>query len=161
MGSGSAGRSDQADAIRQHRQRLLSLRREKAFGFEALFQLLEGQLQRAESDGLDAFYVDLIFAARFINAERAAHGDVQAVFKAELHGAQLGLEADHFYLRAVVLQGAVDVARLRFVAIGNFAFDPDVREVFGQQVADFAGQFADGEDAALGHQVEGELAHGT
>ena len=50
---------------------------------------------------------------------------------------------------------------LRGAAIGDFAFHPNVREVLGQQVADFAGKFADSENAALGHEVEGELAHVT
>ena len=51
-------------------------------------QLLEGQLQRAEADRLDVADVNLILAARFVDAERAAHGDVQAVLGAEFQSAQ-------------------------------------------------------------------------
>jgi hypothetical protein len=43
----AARRSDQADAAGEKRQRLLAIRGEKAFGFEALLELLEGELQRA------------------------------------------------------------------------------------------------------------------
>ncbi len=72
----AAWRRDQPDAVRQKRQRLLAVGSEKAFGFEALLELLEGELQRAEADGLDVLDVNLVFAARFVNADGAAHGDV-------------------------------------------------------------------------------------
>jgi hypothetical protein len=48
---------------------------------------------------------------------------------------------------------------LRELAVGEFAFDEDVGEVAGQEVADSAGQLADGEDAAFGDEIELELAH--
>ena len=45
VANGSAcGRRDQADAARQHRKGFLAIRREKAFGFETFFQLVEGEL---------------------------------------------------------------------------------------------------------------------
>ena len=110
-----------------------ALLRKQTFGVEAFLQLLEGQLQRAEADRLDAFDINLIFAARFVDADGAAHGDVQAVFRAELHGAQLRFEADAANLRAFIFQRAVDVAGLRFAAIGNFALHQDVGEIFGQR----------------------------
>jgi len=49
------------------------------------------------------------------------------------------------------------VAGLGFAAIGNFALDADVGEVFGKEVADLSGQLADGEGLAVGHEVEAEL----
>ena len=132
---------------------------EEAFGFEALFQLLEGELKRAEADGLDVLDVDLIFAAGFVDADRAAHGDVQAVLGAELDAALLLLEENAADLGAVVLEREVDVAGLGFAAVGNFAFDPDVGELFAEEVADAGGELADGEGAAGRLQVERELAH--
>ena len=101
---GARRRGDQADAAREHRQRLLALGGEQAFGFEAFFELLEGELQRAQTDRLDILNVDLIFAAGFVHADGAAYGDKQAVFGAELHKAELVLEADAFDLGAVVFQ---------------------------------------------------------
>ncbi len=55
---GAAGRGDQADALGQHGQRLFARGIEEAFGVQALFQLLEGQLQRAEADRLDVLDVE-------------------------------------------------------------------------------------------------------
>ncbi len=156
---GSAGRSDQADAAGEKRQRLLAAGGEEAFGFEALLELLEGELQSTESDRFDVLDIDLVFAARFVDADGAAHGDVQAVFGAELHGAELILEADAADLGALVFERAIDVAGLRFVAVGDFARDPDVGEVAGEEIADLGGQLGDGESAAVGHQVELKLAH--
>ncbi len=49
------------------------------------------------------------------------------------------------------------MAGLGFAAVGDLALDADVGEVFGEQVADFSGQLADGPGLAVGHEVEGEL----
>jgi len=49
------------------------------------------------------------------------------------------LEVNAADLGAVVLQGQIDVAGLGFAAVGDFALDADVSEVFGEQVADLAG----------------------
>ena len=100
---------------------------EQAFGFEAFLQLLKGQLQRAASDGLEILDVNLIFAARFVNADRAAHGHLQAVFGTELDAALLLLEENAADLRAIVFQSEVEVAGLRFAAVGDFAFDRECR----------------------------------
>ena len=72
--------------------------------------------------------VNLIFAAHFVDAERTANGDVQAVFGAELQSASLVAEADAANLRARVLQSEIQMSRLRRAVIGNFAFDPNVAE---------------------------------
>jgi hypothetical protein len=73
---GAARRSDQADAAGEKWQRLFAVGGEQAFGLKALLELLEGQLQSAEADRLDVLDVNLVFAARFVNADGAAHGDV-------------------------------------------------------------------------------------
>ena len=75
---------------------------------------------------------------------------MQAVFGAELHQAELILEADAAYLGAVVFEGAVHVAGLWELAVREFAFDQDVGEVAGQEVADSSGELGDGVDAAFG-----------
>ena len=51
------------------------------------------------------------------------------------------------------------MAGLSGVAVGDFALDADIREMACEGVADPEGQFADGPGLALGHEVEGELAH--
>lgn len=121
--------------------------------------MIEGELQRAKPDGLDTFHINLIIAALFVDADGTAHGDVQPVFRAEFRGADLRLEADGADLRSLVFEDEVDVAGLRFVTVGDFAFDEDVGEIASEKIADAAGEFGDGVDTALGHQVELELAH--
>ena len=98
-------------------------------------QLLEGELQRAEADRLDVGDVNLIFAARFVDAERAAHRDVQSVLGAELQAAHLIAKADAANLRARVLQREIKMPGLRRVVVRDFAFDPHVAECAFEQIA--------------------------
>ena len=84
---------------------------------------------------------------------------MQSILRTEFHGADLRLEADGAELRGLVFQDEVDVPGLRFVAVGDFAFDEDVGEISREEIADASGEFGDRVDAALGHQVELELAH--
>jgi len=46
------------------------------------------------------------------------------------------------------------------VAVGDFAGDPNVGEVAGEEVADLRGQLRDGEGTTFRHQVELKLTHG-
>src|SRR3984957_13666630 len=77
--SRSSGRSDHADATRKNGQRFLAGLMEQNFFEQALFQLLERQLQRAQPHRIDVRDVNLIFAARVIDTERTADGNVQTV----------------------------------------------------------------------------------
>jgi hypothetical protein len=85
---------------------------------------------------------------------------MQAIFRAKLHGAELILEADAAHLGAFVFQGAIDVAGLRFVAVGDFPGDPNVSEIASEEVSDLCGQLSDRKGAPFRHQVELKLAHG-
>src|SRR5579862_1887546 len=70
VADGSAcGRRDDADASRQNRQRLLPGFVEKAFFLQALLQLFERKLQRAEANRFDIRDVNLIFAANIVDAD--------------------------------------------------------------------------------------------
>ena len=129
---GAARRGDQTHALRKHGKRFFSLGVEQALGLEALFQLLEGKLQGAQADRLDVLDVKLIFAARFVDADGAAHGDVQAVFGAKLEARKLGAKADAANLRAIILEREVKMAGLRGVRVGDFALDEDVGELAGE-----------------------------
>ena len=97
------GRSDKADAAGEQRQRFLARGIEKAFAFEAFFQLVESELQRAKADRLDRLDVNLIFTTLLVNANAAAHGDFEAVLGAELDAALLLFEDYAADLGAVVL----------------------------------------------------------
>src|SRR5437667_4301658 len=154
---GALWRSDDADAAGEKRQRFFARGVEESFGFEAFFQLLEGELQRALSNQVDFLDVNLIFAALLVDADRAAHGDLQAVFGAELDAALLLLEINAADLGAIVFQSEIDVAGLGCAAVGDFALHADVGEIPGEEIADLSGQLADGEGVARGHEVESEL----
>ena len=121
--------------------------------------MLEGELQRATAHGIKTLNVNLIFTSGFINADAAADGDLKTVLGTELDAAALLLEENAADLRAVVFQGEVDVAGLGFPAVGDFALDEEVGEIFREQIADSSREFADGKDLASGLEVEGELAH--
>src|SRR5260370_38300568 len=85
VADGSAlGRTDDADAAGEKRQRFFARGVEQAFGFEAFFQLLEGELQRSLPHQVDFLDVNLIFAALFVAAYAAAQSDLQPAFGAEL-----------------------------------------------------------------------------
>ena len=150
----AGGRRDHADASRQHRQRLLARLVEESFVLKFFLQLLEGELQRAQAHGLDVADVNLIFAARFVDAERAADGDVQAVLGAEFQQPRLIAETDAANLRSCVLQSEIEMAGLRRVVIRDFAFDPHIRKRALEQIADALGQLADFPDVPLGREIE-------
>ena len=75
----SLRRSDDSDSRGQGRDRLFAFGGEQAFGFELGFELLEGQLQRSRTFGLDVFGGDLQLAAVFVDGDPAADHDLQAV----------------------------------------------------------------------------------
>ena len=77
---GAGGRGDDADGARKCRQRALARGVEKAFGFESLLELLEGELERAGANGLKGFGHELHLAALVVDADPAASEDVLAVF---------------------------------------------------------------------------------
>jgi hypothetical protein len=95
-------------------------------------------------------YVNLIFAAQFVDAERAADRDVKPVGRLAFEGAGLVAKADAANLCLGIFQREINVTGLRGAAIGNFALDPDVGEAAFEEIADFAGEFADFPDAPLG-----------
>ena len=152
VANGGAGRrGDHADAAGQNGQRFFAGRSEKAFFEQAFFELLEGELQRAEADRIDMGDVNLIFAARVVDAERTADGDVQTVFRFAFDSTHLIAEADAADLGARVFQGEVIMSRLRSAAVGDFAFHRNIRESAFEQFADAGGQLADFPGATLGH----------
>ena len=145
-------RGDKADALGKHGKRFLARGIEEALGVQALFQLIEGELQRAEADRLDVFDIKLIFAAGFVDADGAAHGDVQAVLGTEFQAGKLGAETDAANLRAIILEREIEMAGLGGVRIGHFALDEDVGKLAGEEIADAHGEVAHRPDGAAGHQ---------
>src|SRR5215813_12315592 len=95
----------------------------EALSIEALFELVKSDLQGAETDRFNLLDIDLVLAALLKNADAAAHGNLQAVFRAELDAALLLFEEDTLDLSAVIFQGEVDVTGLGLVAVGDFALN--------------------------------------
>src|SRR4029077_5213016 len=90
-----------------------------------------------------------------------AHGDVQAVLGQKFQAGKLRAETDATNLRVIVFQREVKMARLRGVRVGDFAFDENVSEFTGEQIADATGKVAHRPDRAARHQrkLKG-LSHG-
>ena len=147
---GAGGRGDDADGAREGGQGALAGGVEEAFGFEALFELLEGELEGAGADGLQGFGDKLHLAALIVDADAAAHEDVLAVFKAEAQQHGLAAEEDDGKLGVGVLEREVNVAGGRGAQVGDFAFDPDVGPLCFHELADVGDEEADRPDAAGG-----------
>ena len=91
----SAGRrGNDADAVRECGERLFAGRIEEAAGFKALFELLEGDLQRSGADGLEEFGDQLHLAALLVYGNLAAEQNVQAISGAETQERRLLAEED-------------------------------------------------------------------
>ena len=127
-------------------------------GFLRFFELVEGKLERAETNRFDFLDVNLIFAALFVDTDGSAHRDLQAVFGAELDAALLLFEENAADLSAIVFESEIDVAGLGFAAIGDLALNENVGEIPGEEVTEAASKFADRQDLTRGLEVEGELA---
>ena len=80
----SGERRDDADLRRQRRQRPLARKIEEALGLELLLQLLERQLQRAETLRLKVVAEQLILALRLVDGQPPARHHAQSVFGLEL-----------------------------------------------------------------------------
>ena len=89
---GAARRGDDADAPRKARQRPLALGREQALGGQLFLELLEGQLQRAQTLGFEQFHQQLVFAARFVDIDAAARQHRQPILRPEFPVAVRGAE---------------------------------------------------------------------
>jgi hypothetical protein len=129
-------------------QRAFAFGVEEAFSFEALFELFEGELERARADGLHGFSDKLHLSALLVDADAATDKDVEAVFgtEAEKHG--LAAEENDGELGVGVLEGEVDVAGGGGAVVGDFAFDPDIAVLLFDEFANLGDEFADGPDAA-------------
>ena len=155
----AGGRGDDADAVRECGERLFAGGIEEAARFEALFELLEGDLQRAGADGLEEFGNQLHLAALLVDGNLAAEQDVQAISGAEAQERRLFAEEHHGKLGVAVFEREVDVAGGRGAEVGDFAFDPEVAVLALDVETHFADEVADFPDAARngrGGRLEGK-----
>ena len=114
---GTVERRHDADLAGKRRQRTLAARVEQALGREALFELVEGQLQRSKPLRLEMLADDLILAFRVVHADATARHDAEPVARREAQGAHGRPEHDPLELRAGVLQREVHVAGIPDAAV--------------------------------------------
>ena len=96
----------------------------QTFGGELLLELLEGKLQRAVALRLEVLNVDLVFAARLVDADAAAGHHGEAVLWLDLEIAGLLTEAHGPKLRLAVFEREVVVAAGRGAGVGDLAHHP-------------------------------------
>jgi len=160
---GAGGRSDDGDGAGEGGEGLFAVFVEEALGFEAVAELLEGELEGACADGFEGVGDELELAALLVDGDFAADADVEAVLGAEAEEDGLAAEEDDGKLGFRVLEGKVDVAGGSGAEVGDFALDPDVAEVALDEVAGLGNELADEPGAAGGARLveeEAELGRG-
>lgn len=108
--------------------------------------MFEGELESAEAFRLELGDDDLVLAAPVVDADVAAGDDLLAVGELEVQLAGDAAKHDSGELGVGVFQGEVTVTGGRGGEVGDFAFDPDGRELAFEESLDAAGQFGDGEN---------------
>ena len=147
---GPGGRGDDADAVGKGGQRTLARGVEEAFGEEAGLELIEGELQSTDAAGLHSFGDELELATGFVDGEAAADEDGETVCGTEAEKAGLAAEKDDRDLGVAVFEREIDVAGGCGAAVGDFAFDPEVRIAKLDAMADVGNEGADCPAAAGG-----------
>src|SRR2546425_533394 len=143
-------RCDDADFPGEHRQRTLPARIEQAIFLEPLLQLIEGQLERAETLRLEMLADELVLALRFVHRDAPARHDVQAIGRLELQVAQCGPENHAANLRRRILQREIQMPGVPEPAVGELALDPHLEELRFEQIANTHGELRDRQDTASG-----------
>ena len=105
---------------------------------------------------LERLHLQLVFAAGFVDIDRAARQHRQAVLGLEFPVAVGGAERHALHLRFPLLQGEIVVAARGQLQAGDLARDPHVPKLRIERRADGRIQLADRIDAALGRQIEFE-----
>src|SRR5262249_46335664 len=129
-------RGDDPDLPRQRRERPLPRGVEQPFCLQPLFELIEGELQRAEAVRLEMLADELVLAFWFVHRDPAPRHDAQSVRRLELQIAQGGSEDHRLDLRGAVLEREIQMAGVPDSAVRQLAFDPDLEEFLFEEVAD-------------------------
>src|SRR5262245_12546813 len=93
---------------------------------------------------------ELILALGLVNGETATRNDAEAVSWLELEIPERRTENDASDLSGRVLEREIQMAGVPEPAIGQFAFDPHLKELVFQHVPEPDRQFRDGQDSARG-----------
>jgi len=122
-------RSNQSDRFGSSAQWFFPARIEKSL-FPAVFSnCSKASCSAPRPAGSIDSTVNLILAARFINADRAANGHLESVFRQNFIPLAL-LEKHAAHLCPLILKGKVIMARRSRAAIRNLPLHGDIREIF-------------------------------
>ena len=124
----TGGRSNDPDAPRQERKRVLVFRVEQAFRAEPALQRIERAPQRPGARFLHVLHDELELAALGVEADLRVGEHLHAVCGRESQRPVVHAEHRAPHLAALVLEREVDVPRARTREIGYLALDPDGRE---------------------------------
>ena len=124
-----ARRTDDADPLREARQRLLAFGGEQALGFQSCLHPGEGFEQAPEAGAAQGFDVELEVAACFVERDQRPGFDLLPVFQPPWK--RLGLVAEHHATRlgAFILQREIDMTGCGTGQVGNFSRHPEQREL--------------------------------
>src|SRR4029077_19664192 len=103
--------------------------------------------------------VNLVFAARFVHANRPAHDQLQSILGPAFTPDGLVAEADASHLRLLFLHREVQVAGLRGAIVGDFPLDPEIGKLCGESVANSSSQLRHAPDLSLWGEVQLELGY--
>ncbi len=126
-------RCDDADTARKGRQDALSRGVEEPLLLQFLLQLLKRELQRSGADRLERFGDELKLAALFVDRDAATRQDVQRSLGTKAKKRRLPPEEHDGKLPLLILQREVQVSGGSAAQIGDFAFDPAVRDRFARR----------------------------
>ena len=145
----AGGRGDDADALRESRERAFAVGVEEAFCEEAGFELLVGELKRTGAARFHGFGDELELPTALVDGDAAANQNGEAIGRAEAEELRLAAEEDDGELGFAVLEREVDVARRCRAAVGDLAFNPEIGVGGFDVLSNVSDQSANAPDAAL------------
>ena len=166
----AGGGCDQRDALRVERQGTLALQSKVPFGGQQALALFKGLRQTSRARGLHQLHIQLINAARRVDADMPGAKDFKAVAqdfrrrrrRTFIDFAGKGIETlpptvappktDALKLRLRILEAEIDVSRRRTRKIGDFAAYPDKGEAPFQRPSQTLRQSPDAQNDAVFRQ---------
>jgi len=146
---GTGRRRDDPDTARQRGKRPLSFGSKQPLFLQPFLELLEGELKRPETGGLENLDDQLIFTAAFICRDPTTGAKTLSVFRFETEKSRGIPKTNCWQLRAVVFQSEVEMTGGRTLEVGDFAFDPHIGEPALQHLPKLGAEFGYGINPAL------------
>ena len=142
---GARRRGHETDPLRMIRDRALPLLVEEARGLEPLAQLLEGELERTGTTGLETAHDELKVASRRVDRDLRLDDDLEPLLEREACAARRPTEQRTADLPFFVLEREVGVARAGLVEVADLTDHEDAADALVQQPLEAADQLTDAE----------------